>query len=278
MTFPFLTKFAPTFDNGPTNLIEKTFRHILRTRRTNGEKHNSDLVDILNDLIDRTSTPEYKKLKITEDTIISQAVNIFLGGYETSGSTSTVLLYYLATHQNVQKTLQIEIDRIFEKSNGKITHDSIRDEETPYLTACINEALRLGPPLYRPERVCTKDWTYGNIKIKRKTTVFLCNWAMHRDPAYFMDPDAFNPERFLPENKNDIDQYAFVPFGLGPRACIGIRFAYESLKLLFVHLLRNFNVESRKDTKLQYKPGQQIVVAFKPLYVDLVIRQQYNNI
>lgn len=236
-------------------------------------KTNYDFVDILNELIDRTTTDEYKELKITDDTIISQAVNIFLGGYETSGSTSTVLLYYLATNPNIQRTLQIEIDKIFEKSNGRINHDSIRDEEIPYLTACINEALRLGPPLYRPERICTKDWTYKNIKIKRKTTVFLCNWAMHRDPAHFEDPDAFKPERFLPENKDSINQYAFVPFGLGPRACIGIRFAYESLKLLFIHLLRNFNVESRTDTKLEYKPGQQIVVAFKPLYLDLVNRQ-----
>lgn len=97
---------------------------------------------------------------------------------------------------------------------------------------------------------------------------------MHRDPEHFEDPDAFKPERFLPENKHRINQYAFVPFGLGPRACIGIRFAYESLKLLFIHLLHNFNVERRADTKLQYKPGQQIIVAFKPLYVDLVSRQQ----
>lgn len=147
MTFPFLTKFAPTFDNGPTNLIEKTFRHILQSRRNTGEKKSSDLVDILNELIDRTATTEYKELKISEDTIISQAVNIFLGGYETSGTTSTVLLYYLAMNPDVQRQLHIEIDAIFEKiekSNGNIDHDSIRDEQTPYLTACINEALRLG--------------------------------------------------------------------------------------------------------------------------------------
>lgn len=144
MTFPFLTKFSPTFDNEPTNLIEKTFRHILQTRRNTGEKKSNDLVDILNDLIDRTATSEYKELKISEDTIISQAVNIFLGGYETSGSTSTVLLYHLARNADVQRNLQAEIDSIFEKTNGNINHDSIRDEKTPYLTACINEALRLG--------------------------------------------------------------------------------------------------------------------------------------
>ncbi|KAJ6627057.1 Cytochrome P450 3A11, partial [Pseudolycoriella hygida] len=72
LTFPFLTKFSPTFDNGPTDLIEKTFRHVLKTRRDSGEKKNHDLVDILNDLIDRTATVEYKELKITENTIISQ--------------------------------------------------------------------------------------------------------------------------------------------------------------------------------------------------------------
>lgn len=274
MTFPFLTKFAPTFDNGPTSLIERTFRQVLQTRRTTGEKKNSDFVDILNELIDRTKTNEYKELQITEDTIISQAVNIFLGGYETSGTTSTVLLYYLARHPDVQRNLQTEIDGIFEKTDGNINHDAIREDETPYLTACINEALRLGPPLYRPERVCTKDWSYENIRIKRNTTIFLCNWALHRDPTYFDDPDEFRPDRFLPDNKDRINQYAFVPFGLGPRACIGIRFAYESLKLLFVHLLHNFDVAVRDDTNLQYKPGQQIIVAFKPLYLDLVSRSR----
>lgn len=272
MTFPFLTKFAPTFDNAPTNLIEKTFRQILDTRRTTGEKSNSDFVDILNELIERTATSEYKQLRISEDTIISQAVNIFLGGYETSGTTSTVLLYHLAHNVDVQRKLQVEIDEIFEKSNGQIGHDSIKDDETPLLTACINEALRLGPPLYRPERVCTKDWKYESIEIKRGTTIFLCNWALHRHPDYYDDVDDFRPERFLPENKHKINPYAFVPFGLGPRACIGIRFAYESLKLLFIHLLRNFNVEPRIDTQLEYKPGQQIIVAFKPLYLDLVKR------
>lgn len=170
----------------------------------------------------------------------------------------------------MQRKLQIEVDAIFEKSNGTID----RDEETPYLTACINEALRLYPPLYRPERVCTKDWSHENIKIKRSTTIFLCNWALHRDPSSFDAPDEFRPERFLPENKHRINQYAFVPFGQGPRACIGVRFAYESLKLLFLYLLRSFDVECRADTKLEYKPGQQIVVAFQPLYLDLVNRQR----
>ncbi|XP_037025509.1 cytochrome P450 3A12-like isoform X2 [Bradysia coprophila] len=274
LTFPFLTKFAPTFDNEPTNFIERIFRQILHSRRSTGEKKNSDFVDILNELIDRTKTNEYKELQITEDTIISQAVNFFLGGYETSGTTSTVLLYYLARNPNVQRNLQLEIDSIYEKTKGNIDHDAIREEETPYLTACINESLRLGPPLYRPERVCTKNWSYGNIKIKRTTTIFLCLWALHRDESYFDDPDEFKPERFLPENKDRMNQYAFVPFGLGQRACIGIRFAYESLKLLFIHLVRNFEVKMREDTNLQYKPGQQVVVAFKPLYLDLVNRKQ----
>lgn len=274
LTFPALVRFCPTFDNGPSNLIEKTFRHVLTGRRKSGEKNEKDFVHILNDLIDRTSTDEYKRLKITEETIISQAVNMFLGGYETSGSTSTMLFYYLSTHPEVQKTLQQEIDSVYQKHGGKINHETIKDEEMPYLTACINETLRLGPPLYRPERLCMKDWSHENIKIKKGTTVFVCNWATHRNPEYFPDPEEFKPERFLPENKHTMSNpYAFAAFGHGPRACIGVRFAYESLKMLFAHLMRNFSVEARKDTKLQFKTGQQIVIAFKPLYVDLVVRK-----
>jgi len=274
LTFPFLTKLAPTIDNEPLDLIEKTFRSVLEARRRSGETNGNDFVDILNELRSRTSTAEYKRLNITEVTILSQAINIFLGGYETSGTTSTLLLYYLATNSGVQEILQKEIDAVFEKNNGKINHEVIKNEEMPYLTACIDETLRLGPPLYRPERQCMKDWTHDKLTIKKGTTVFICSWATHRHPEHFPNPDEFKPERFFKENKSTLNPYAFVPFGHGPRACIGIRFAYESLKLLFSHLLRNFSVETREDTKLRFKPGQQIVVAFKPLHLDLVSRKK----
>lgn len=144
VSLPFLTKFAPTFDNGPTNLIERTFRHILRTRRKNGEKMGSDFVDILNELL------------INEDTIISQAVNIFLGGYETSGTTSSMLLYSLARNLDVQKKLQIEVDAISKKTNGKIDHDAIRSRGDSILdsmhyrgSALISTSLWTGTSLHQ---------------------------------------------------------------------------------------------------------------------------------
>jgi len=98
-------------------------------------------------------------------------------------------------------------------------------------------------------------------------------WAMHHDPKYFPDPDTFQPERFLPENKKDLHPYAFNAFGHGPRNCIGMRFGYETMKLFVCNLVKHFTVELRADSALEYKPGSLILVTPKSVYLDLVCRQ-----
>lgn len=260
------------FNHEPTKLIESAFKQVMENRKKSGSTNSKDFVDLLNSLMEKVDTPEFQNLSITEGTILSQAVNFFLGGYETSGTTLSHLLLELATHPEVQDNLKSELDKMLDRFDGKICHESISDTEMPYALCVLKESLRLAPPLLRPERICTQDWRHpeSGVSIKKGTIVMIAAWAANRNPKYWPNPDKFWPERW--ESAENLNPYAFTTFGHGPRNCIGTRFAYESLKLFLCNLVKEFRVEVRPDTQLNYKMGSTLLVAFDPLYVDLVLR------
>ncbi|CAL8116989.1 unnamed protein product [Orchesella dallaii] len=279
--FPFLSRFAPVCNDEPTKLIEKTFRQIIEFRKQQIDlkqaTNSKDFLDVLVDLWDRVESEEFKAHGVTQNTIIAQAINFFLGGYETSATVLCHLLHYLADNPDVQDKMNVEVMSALKKKGaggGEIDHDLIQESEIPYTTACILETLRLAPPVIRPERICTKDWNYKGISIKKGTPVMIAAWAANRNPkVYPEEPEAFKPERFLPENKAGLEPYAFTAFGFGPRNCIGMRFGYETLKLFTCNLVKSFRVERRPDTQLKYKPGAIFLVGFSHLYFDLVKRK-----
>lgn len=216
VTFPFLTQLAPTLESGAISKLGTIFRNVLNTRRASGQRNN-DFMDSLNEMISRTDSETYKKLGITELTIVAQAFNFGLAGYDAMMTISTALTYYLAKHPEIQEKLHEEIDSFTDNNNGEIPFESLG--ELPYLNACLYEAMRLVPPFIRPERICTKDWVHGDLKIPAGTMIMIPAWAVHRNPKEFPDPEEFKPERFLPENKSKMNPYAFMTFGTGPRNC-----------------------------------------------------------
>ncbi|ODM99103.1 Cytochrome P450 3A56 [Orchesella cincta] len=269
MSFPFLTRFAPTLDTNATKKIGATFRNVLSARRSAGQKNN-DFADILNEMIAKTSSPQYKKLGITDTTIVAQAFNFILAGYDAMKTISTMLTYYLVKHPEMQEKLHEEIDAFLERNNGEIIFEKLG--ELVYLNACLYETMRLVPPFIRPERICTKDWEHENLKIKKGTMIMIPAWAVHRDPEQFPDPEEFKPERFLPENKSKMHQYSFMTFGNGPRNCIGMRFAVEAMKYAFVHILKEFRFEMRHDTVIKYKPGVLFFVQYNHIPINVTKR------
>lgn len=216
MSFPFLIRFAPTLESASIRKIGATFRSALSARRATGQKNN-DFADILNEMIEKTGDPKFKKLGITENTIVAQAFNFILAGYDAMRTTSTILTYYLSKHPEIQEKLQEEIDTFAEAHDSAIPFDKMGD--LPYLNACLHEAMRLAPPFIRPERLCTKDWEHDKLKISKDTMIMVPAWAVHRNPKEFPDPEEFRPERFLPENKKKMHPYSFMTFGNGPRNC-----------------------------------------------------------
>ncbi|XP_076146051.1 cytochrome P450 3A27-like [Alosa pseudoharengus] len=184
---------------------------------------------------------------LSDHEILSQAMIFIFAGYETSSSTMNFLFYNLATNPDTLKKLHDEIDEVF-PDKAEVQYEALMQME--YLDSVINETLRLHAPVTRLERVCKKTVDVGGVIIPKGAIVMVPTYALHRDPELWTDPETFKPERFSKENKESIDPYSYMPFGLGPRNCIGMRFALISMKLAIVELLQRFTISTCAETEI----------------------------
>lgn len=120
--------------------------------------------------------------------------------------------------------------------------------------------MRKWPNALMTDRLCVKDYTIQpsnnnekEVHIVKGNVFWVPIYGLHRDPQYFPNPDRFDPERFSDENKSNINPYAYLPFGVGPRNCIGSRFALLEIKTLIFHLLANFEIVPVEKTDIPLK-------------------------
>ena len=125
------------------------------------------------------------------------------------------------------------------------------------LLNCLVEALRKWPPTIGTDRVCTIPFTIQPTKpdekpvyLKPGDIIWLPSNGIHYDPKYWPNPHKFDPERFSDENKHAIQPYTYFPFGLGPRNCIGSRFALLEIKTIYFHILKNFEIVVTEKTQI----------------------------
>lgn len=185
---------------------------------------------------------------INIDEMAAQAFIFFMGGFETTSNILGFLVHEVGVNPDVQSKLQAEIDNIVEQTNGKPTYEDINGMQ--YLDAVLKETLRLYPLVVFIDRKCVKNFELPPatpngkpIMLKPGDTIWFPNYSLHLDPKYFSDPHKFNPDRFLEGN---INQSVYMPFGLGPRKCIGYRFAIMQSKMLLFQLLSRCNLEPSK--------------------------------
>lgn len=195
--------------------------------------------DKLSDKVISEGNNELKKA-LSIDEIISNSVLFLAVGYDTTSSLITMTAYSLACNVDVQKRLYEEIREAYERNGNKFDYELISGLK--YLDSVISETLRILPPAPIIQRKSTEEYTFKdrNIHINKGTTVIIPIWSIHHDDKYFNEPEKFIPERFLPENRDKLVPYTYVPFGGGPRNCIGMRFALLEAKLAICHLIMNF--------------------------------------
>nr|CAD7571558.1 unnamed protein product [Timema californicum] len=238
-----------------TGLVREDFVHLLMKLRKGGEvqeetKNDATEVADQQDSTDMTNKNNVLDFKLEDDDYAAQAHSFLLAGYHTTANTMGFALFELATHPNLQTRLQKEIISVLNKHGGEVTHDSLW--EMTYLDMVISETLRKYPILPFLDRRTLRDYKVPgtNVFLEKGTTVFIPLLGLHNDPKYFPSPNEFNPERFTLENRKSIPNYAYMPFGEGPRKCIGMRFGLMKVKIGLVHLLSKFEVRPCQQTKI----------------------------
>ncbi|CAG2105687.1 unnamed protein product [Medioppia subpectinata] len=175
---------------------------------------------------------------LTHDELVAQCVLFFLAGYETSATTMALCLYQIARHPEVQQKLYLESRKYFDEYKG-VDYEELNSLK--YLNAVIMETQRLLPAAVFLERVPNQDYELRGtgITIKKDHIVHIPLYSIQRDPEYFADPEEFKPERFLAENISH-HPYAYLPFGAGPRNCIGMRLAQMEIRLGLISLVNRY--------------------------------------
>ncbi|BFZ14779.1 hypothetical protein BsWGS_17818 [Bradybaena similaris] len=223
-----------------------------------GNDKPRDLLDMLmkaavEDNDPRLADSESKSL--SHDEILGNSIMLILAGVETVSTTFQSLLYCLALHEDIQDKVIAEIQQVFPKGTD-VDYEQLK--ELKYTEQVINECLRLFPLISTIMRVAAKTKTYGGITIPKGTYVNISLGEIMKDPEHWPDPEKFDPDRFSPENKAERDPLAFVPFGYGPRICLGMRLAMMELKIILVYLLRDlrFTLSDRTEPK----KGEKLVM------------------
>ncbi|XP_028048380.1 cytochrome P450 9e2-like isoform X1 [Monomorium pharaonis] len=185
--------------------------------------------------------------------IVSQAFIFFLAGFETFSTLISFVAHELAVNQDIQDRLREEIQQYLTKENGEISYESL--SKMTYMDMVVSEALRKYPPVIFLDRVCTKKYElppaqpgYKNVIIEPDNVLLFPAYALHHDSKYFPNPSKFDPERFSEQNKDNILPYSYLPFGEGPRKCIGNRFALMETKILIARLLQKFTLKTTEKT------------------------------
>uniref|UniRef100_A0A8C2Z151 aromatase n=1 Tax=Cyclopterus lumpus TaxID=8103 RepID=A0A8C2Z151_CYCLU len=199
-----------------------------------GAKRNLDFLDIL--LLAR----DEKQQGLADEDIRAEVDTFMFEGHDTTASGLSFILYSLACHPEHQKLCREEI---LQTLDGKDTFAWEDLSKMPYTTMCIKESLRLYPPVPATSRVTTKPMTFCDGRTLPKGCHLLASvFGIHRNAAIWENPHVFDPLRFLPENVSKRPPHAFVPFGAGPRNCIGQNFAMNELKVATALTLKRYQL------------------------------------
>jgi cytochrome P450 len=192
--------------------------------------------------------------KFTNQEIREHLLTLLITASETTANYVATTLILLAMNQDIQQKVYEEICEVFNTENVEVHYDSIG--KLKYLEMVMKEALRLFSPIPISVRETTDKFDVGLDKpMEKGGTIFIFHYILHRrKDIWGQDADKFDPERFSPENVSKRDPYSFLPFGAGPRSCIGIKYAMISSKIELMRFLQAYKFSTNfkeKDLKMK---------------------------
>ncbi|XP_062562149.1 probable cytochrome P450 6g2 isoform X2 [Armigeres subalbatus] len=267
-------------------LFPRDTEHFLKTiieqeigrRETSGE-NRGDFIDSMIALKNNGATIGVEeKIPLEGDILVAQAATFYMASFETTSSVLSFTLYELTKNPEIQQRLRDEITSCIHTYGHDLPYECLVNE-MPYLGMVISEAARLYPVLPFIERQCSlpegatgyKLEPFHSFVVPNKMPILVPIYAIHRDPKYFPDPLRFNPERFSKENIGNIVPCSYMPFGVGPRTCLGSHFGTLQIKVAIVRLLSKYKIIRSESTpeSLTYRKNAFTLHSNEGLYADL---------
>ncbi|CAN8007777.1 unnamed protein product [Ixodes pacificus] len=239
------------------NLIDAEYEELGSTQTSSGEATNGAMKGM-----HETRTCVSKTRALSSEEVIMNTTILFLGGFETSATALSFITYALGKHPDVQEKVRQEVKDVLNKG-GSLDYETVT-KKLKYVTQVIDEAMRIWPPgLTFTTRQAKEDFEYQGIKYKAGTSIMSPIFVIHMDERFFPDPTKFDPDRFSEENEGRIPKFAFQPFGMGPRNCLGIRLAYVELAYTVARMTQHFRWELGESQKAKMPFGQYGMVLSK---------------
>ncbi|XP_069694161.1 cytochrome P450 9e2-like [Periplaneta americana] len=222
------------------------FRALTQDLMSSRRKENIIRQDVLQLLIHARNSDEENAKVLDDDTIAAQVMLVFMAGVETVSTLLCFVTNLLAVHQDVQARLKEELQSLAENIGPEVGYEDLHNLK--YLDMVIAETLRLYPPVEVIDRKCVKTYTIPGSKTCAEFTfqegegLIIPVYSIQHDPDYFENPGRFFPERFNDKNRNRIRPFTYLPFGVGPRNCIGMKFALTLTKLTLFNLFLRYDL------------------------------------
>ncbi len=241
--------------NEAMKYLNEIIRKIIHQRRSAKQNIHDDFLQLLLAAKDENGKPY-----MSDQQIIDEALTIFSAGHETTANALTWTFYLLSKHPPTLLKLQKEIDDLELSEGDSISATML--SKLPFTKVVIEESMRLYPPAVALIRKATKTSWVQNVKIPKNSIIFINIRNIQRHKDLWSDPDKFKPERFLSQSRENNIKFAYIPFGVGQRVCIGNHFAMMEVQLILASIIRKFELKLIEGHPVEEK----LAVTLRPKY------------
>ena len=187
---------------------------------------------------------------MSDELVLSESMQLLVAGHETSSNALSWLLYLLSSRPDCLERVRCEFDAVL--GDGPLSYSDVPKFE--FATQVIQEALRLFPPFWMVDRMALADDRAGDLEIPRGSTVVVFIYGAHHSPKHWENPESFDPERFTKANEKLQMPFTYLPFGAGPRGCIGGNYAMLQMLMILSVLLRKYDLRLAPDQTIEARP------------------------
>jgi cytochrome P450 len=244
--------------------LDSTMYRIINERRANG----ADRGDLLSMLL-LAQDEEGDGTGMTDAQLRDEAMTLFVAGHETTANALTWTWYLLSQHPDVEARLHDEIDTVL--TGSLPTADDVA--RLSYTRMVLAESMRLYPPAWTMGRRVLTDYQIGEYVIPAQAIVLMSPWVMHHDPRFYPEPFRFDPERWATGQREARPNFAYFPFGGGPRVCIGEQFAWMEGVLLIATIAQQWKLRLAPGHRVETKP----MITLRPKYGMRMIVEERNH-